>query len=315
MKVSEILKICGDFELGAGADSRPTCKHKSKNFCACPGTTRFMCELVQAKIRKSNTPHFSMSAVDTFLACPQKYNLRYVEKVKTEREPAALFLGKRFHDCVGRIENGMEWEVGKPDGPCAVTEAQSAILEEYLLWYDANRAGLPQPTHYEVGWKLQTPKGRELIGFVDGLNADETELLERKYAGAEYDKLKERRQASLYFAAFPKAQLFRLVVYVKHDIRELKAEKGDLDKFRLRARAKIAEAGVAGNVKVAEYLRSEFPIEDEIRVVDTVADFVDLCKSQKLFPSHYFQCDQMGGCDYRQICKYGADPMAMQVAP
>jgi len=307
LSIEDILGICPDFVLGVTADGKPGCKFKRQNICMVPGTSRFVCKLDTFKVRAE--PHISMSSTDTFLACPQKYALQYIDRVRPPIDKGYFWLGKALHDCIGRIEKGMPYVVPRPTEAdnTSVKETEIIILEEYLEWYRVHQTEMPIPDEYEVPFRLVTPKGRVVVGFIDGMYMNRGVMIERKYAQSDYDKLKTRRQLSIYFAGNPEGERAQIVVYTKHSIKPLKNEKDDMDAFRLRVRAKIEEAGVAGNVKVSDYLRSEFPIEQEIAVLDVVTDMVELCRKNGVFPSYYFACDMLDGCAFREICKYGGE--------
>ena len=45
-------------------------------------------------------PHTSISATKTFLQCPRKYRLQYVDRVRPEFRSAALVLGSAWHDTI-----------------------------------------------------------------------------------------------------------------------------------------------------------------------------------------------------------------------
>ena len=43
-------------------------------------------------------PHFSVSALKTFMQCPRKYRLQYFERARRDYYPAALALGSAWHE-------------------------------------------------------------------------------------------------------------------------------------------------------------------------------------------------------------------------
>lgn len=63
-------------------------------------------------------PHTSISALRTFLTCPRRYSLQYVERVRPDFNAAALALGSAWHESVA------DW-LSKP-------EADERVLDEEL---------------------------------------------------------------------------------------------------------------------------------------------------------------------------------------
>ncbi len=60
--------------------------------------------------------HFSASALKTFLMCPWKFKLHYVEGASPEFRPSALILGKAVHEAIALFHRALQVEKPVPLG-------------------------------------------------------------------------------------------------------------------------------------------------------------------------------------------------------
>ncbi len=55
-------------------------------------------------------PHFSVTQLNTYLACPYKYYLSYEEKLRWEKVPSGVAFGSAMHRAIeefnGKLNNG-----------------------------------------------------------------------------------------------------------------------------------------------------------------------------------------------------------------
>jgi len=309
LTVDYIIKnICADacFIKLTGPDGveRTVCKNKVGEFCDL--TSHFVCELEIYKSRQQR--HISVSSVGLFLRCPRFYQLAKIEHVAAPVGKAALWLGKEFHTCIGRIKKHLAWEVQAVPPTVDVEPHQRIVLEEVLRFCEAHRLEIPGGQHPEQALTTQLPSGRTLLARFDDLDSPDvtkTYIVEYKYAAMDYDHLAERRQLSCYFAACPAATHAKLVVFKKPDLRMTKADGGSFETFRLRARGEIAKRGMAGMVQVSEFSRKEFPIQTELVAMDAICDTIEKWTTDlAVWPGQYGMCHQFGGCEYLTYCKH-----------
>jgi len=52
----------------------------------------------ETSMNKKNKEYYSYSQINTFLNCPQKYKLIYIDNIKTQRESVEGFIGKIVHE-------------------------------------------------------------------------------------------------------------------------------------------------------------------------------------------------------------------------
>ena len=48
-------------------------------------------------------PHLSVSALKTYLSCPRKYRLHYVERAPASHRSIALVFGHAWHELIGKL--------------------------------------------------------------------------------------------------------------------------------------------------------------------------------------------------------------------
>jgi len=90
------------------------------------------------------TPHWSFSAFQTYLACPMRYYFRYIEHAEVERTSVSLPFGRAFHAVLSlRAEKGSDYSVEDAKEDFAVyfrgeTEVSENISykpdEDYWFW-------------------------------------------------------------------------------------------------------------------------------------------------------------------------------------
>jgi len=250
-------------------------------------------------------PHISASQVGFFLDCPKKYQLSYVDKLVPEGEPDWKFVGSEFHKCRAKIDDGLEWEIAPIPPDSLATEYDVEKLRAVLTWYSENfRSYIFGTGKSEVSFKFSTPAGNNVIGQVDRLvtlDSGETALIEWKYAASDYNALIERRQASVYFHAFPDATRFILLIAKKPAIKVKKNESPS--EFFDRSYQYVCDSVSSDSAIVrSEFMRHEFAIQDEIRAIDTVVEMIDKCRERASFP---MLCSPVAcpRCDWRKVCK------------
>ena len=80
-------------------------------------------------------PHYSYSAIATYLNCPLLYCFRYVEKLPAERTPAALPFGTAFHSAMSeQARAAQKGELAKP----------SELKDIFAEYFKAGIAGSPK---------------------------------------------------------------------------------------------------------------------------------------------------------------------------
>ena len=125
--------------------------------CAFPALLLFMKEMTMTLTleRMREGLHLSASALKTFLSCPFKFRLRYVDGAKPEFQPSALILGKAVHAALA--EHHL----------CLMKETRLAP-DTVLTCFDENlsrEAELDLPIHFKRGDDLDSLRetGRGLV--------------------------------------------------------------------------------------------------------------------------------------------------------
>ena len=289
--------ICPEFLPVRNTEGKVVCKHLfDGEFCEIP--EYFRCELIQWKERQK--PHTSVSRVGTFLGCPVKFMPRYIDHRLPSKAPGYFFLGREFHSCRARIDAGREWRIHEVPAEFekTVTEGDLVKLHRVLLWYEWEKARFPVNEYPEFTTTIETPAGRTVLVYLDGLEKGTGNILEYKYAVGDYDHLSLRRQFGIYLAARPQAERCTSIVVKKPTIRPRKGES--MTSFTGRVDEWIADKGFGGMVEISEFGRDEFPVEDELRGIDVVHDMADICIKTGIWPGNNFQCDR---CEHRPDCK------------
>ena len=85
---------------------------------------------------ESGTPHWSYSALNTFLQCPMKYALRYIEHAQEERVGACFPFGRAFHAALSmRALNGPSFKLAEAkDCFASVFEADTTAIGPALTY-------------------------------------------------------------------------------------------------------------------------------------------------------------------------------------
>src|SRR5581483_11839470 len=147
-------------------------------------------------------PHMSVSALKTYIQCPRKYRLQYVDRCPPDFRPAALALGSAWHDTIDRwlitdarleslradLRDGLERRLRSDDVLFDDDdENEGVLIDTSIKMLDAFIAKVPKPertidvevpfsielAHPVTGEVLPLP----IIGAIDAIvieNGDET---------------------------------------------------------------------------------------------------------------------------------------------
>ncbi|MBC7246391.1 MAG: PD-(D/E)XK nuclease family protein [Actinobacteria bacterium] len=211
---------------------------------------------------------YSHSQLETFEACPLKYRLQYLERIKAGRRGIEAFMGSVVHATLEKLYRDLrmsrlpgpeevgryfldQWEAGFGDDIFIVRSEYRAedyretglrCVQEYYARYHPFTGGVPIWLEKMVRIPLYDAEGRQIdfVGVLDRLDG----LEEGRYEIHDYktsqtlptrEQLEKDRQLSLYQLAvekaFPDAREVELVWHYLVFGRELrlKRERRDLD--------------------------------------------------------------------------------------
>lgn len=249
----------------------------------------------------------SYSKVGTFVQCPYKFKLNYIDGLKTYPnldDPAnALYLGSALHK---GIEVDVETAIKEYyDTFPIVTDLH--FIEAIKLEYRIKQCKeiLPEGLH-----EVKVQANGDYIGFIDLLvpvGKDEYDLYDFKYSNNVNGYL-ESQQLHVYKHYFEKVnpkKHIRNLYYLfvpKVQIRQKKTES--LDEFRARVRAKLTEESpqivqVPYDVnKVKEFLRNAKECRMATNYPKQPSRFCDWCEYQK-----YCESDEKEDLDIMNLPK------------
>jgi hypothetical protein len=311
-KIEELRGICAYFNPHTTADGKTTCSHRFNEqgllteLCYnTPITGNFLCEILHKKKREAERNRMSQSRVGTFLSCPLKYRLKYVDVLKPEEFPAWSILGNTFHNCIANMENNRPWHMApKPPPGFTCSDEQWETLRIVLEYWDTNHLvdRYPRDGRSEVEFKIQAMDSKiKLYGFVDGWNEPEAYLVERKYSAAKnYNTHTMMRQVGTYFYAFPKAKACHVLRTTKPALRLAKSES--MEAYKVRVRAKVKELDEKRELVEHKIItRFEIDIARVIHDIEHVAKLIRYCEKHDTWPGAFSpmscpDCDMLSYC-------------------
>ena len=211
------------------------------------------------------TPHWSYSAINTYLTCPMRYYFRYIEHAEVERTNVSIPFGRAFHAVLSdRARKGVSYTVEDAKEDFAVyfrgeTEVSENISykpdEDYWFW---NQRGCDMldvalaewPDDYSVksvaeAFSVEVPSlSKPLVGEFDLVTVDggDETICDWKTASMKWPNGKADRdlQATVFTYAYQKKYgenpLFRFDVFTKaktpahHQFYTLRTQD-DFDRF------------------------------------------------------------------------------------
>jgi CRISPR/Cas system-associated exonuclease Cas4 (RecB family) len=257
-------------------------------------------------------PHLSVSALKTWLNCPRKYRLHYVDHARASHRSMALVFGHAWHELIGKVlwlhqkgrelnrrelrqnfENVLIQEI-QGDGPPVLFEDgedMAALVNTGMNMLEAFLAAVPLPRrllHVEPPFSLELidPETGEalpvrLIGAVDAVidGGDALELWELKSA--------RRRWANeaVLFDFQPTA--YRIAV------REVVRGRRVEPRLKLLVTTKAAKP----DVQVEDLVRTK---ADERDLMETAASIHRATLSECFHPVRSWMCQQ---CEYAEVCR------------
>lgn len=279
--------------------------------------------------------HISHTRLSTFLACPRRYDLRYVERLESISRAPALSLGRAFHHAI---------EVRDPQAGANYLREHAApstdqASEDKLRIDEATVAA--GATYYLARWQPLTDERREteyrvqlrspwtgaysrsfdLVGVADGVLdcGSWLELVEDKFLGALTEqgirRLTLDRQISLACYALWRAtgKSVRRVHYRivrKPSIKQRKDET--VDEFCERIAADYADPARRDFYGHEEQLFRG--TDDLLRVEAELWEWARQMREQRrqrLFARNTSACLDFGGCEFLPICLGDEDARAL----
>ena len=77
---------------------------------------------------------YSHSRLSTFENCPRKFQFRYIDKIRTEREGVEAFVGRRVHEILERLYH----HLARHDRPPSLAQVQDRFRKDWQVqWHDA----------------------------------------------------------------------------------------------------------------------------------------------------------------------------------
>lgn len=257
-------------------------------------------------------PHLSVSALKTWLSCPRKFRLHYVDHAPASHRSIALVFGHAWHELIGKVlwlhQKGRELDrkalrehfeaalVGeiRLDGPPVLFEDGEdvpALVNTAVTMLEAFLAAVPLPKrvlHVELPFSLELvdPETGEvlptpLIGAIDAVleGPRSLELWELKSGKRRWS------EDAVLFDFQPTA--YRIAV------RELPGRQREEPKLRLLVTTKAAKA----DVQVEDLVRTR---SDERDLMETAASIHRATQSGCFHPVRSWMCRQ---CEYAEVCR------------
>lgn len=248
-----------------------------------------------------NFDHWSHSKVDTWLTCPMKFRLRYIDQLETLPPDDAgnpLILGTAMHT---GIEQGVEAGLRAYfDSFPVISDAQENEAIKLEAMIPKVKAILPGDLQYEVEINCDG-----FLGYIDGLENrpdGSVALYDFKYSNNIehymkspqlsiykywYERMTGRTVSDLYYVMIPKTM-----------IRQKKSE--DLYQFRERLIQEL-------ETKEPELVHVDYSLDDVKHFVDNVGA-IELCEYEDFNCNESRLCDF---CEYKELCKKGEKYMIL----
>jgi len=228
--------------------------------------------------------HFSVSQLNTYLACPLKYRFSYVDQIPKLFKPSGLAPGSSLHAAIAFWHNEM-MKKGKPVdakillkvfradfyaqaldeirfNPKETEKGAIKMGEELLKLYAEN---FP-PDHFkEVEMRFEVPLANPktgevldvpLLGFMDQVRDDDTVIeLKTQKRALDEASLHNHLQLTAYSYAYehlfnqrPKLELVSLIKTKRPRIERLKTRRGEKDYVRFFLLAKEVLRGIENRI-------------------------------------------------------------------
>jgi len=240
---------------------------------------------------------YSYSRVSTFVQCPYKFKLRYVDGIQTLQDPLpddALVMGKAMHKGIEEgVTAAVEW-YGEQFSVLTDLHVNEIIKLEILVPKVRALFGQDKST-FEL--EINTP---DFVGFIDLIieSNQAAQIYDFKYSN-NVDRYLESEQLHLYKHYFESIQhrnvdLLGYIFIPKISIRQKKTE--DLYQFRKRLISTLQES----KVTVVE-------VHYDQQKVDQFLTTVNRIKQATEYPKHPTKlCDW---CEYQEYCEKGLNYM------
>lgn len=259
-------------------------------------------------------PHLSVSALKTWLSCPRKFRLHYVDRAQPSHRSIALAFGHAWHDLIGRVlwlhQKGRELRRNvlrdyfaaaldreiNADGPPVLFEDgedAAALVVTAMHMLEAFLARVPLPEkllHVELPFRLDLfdPETGEmlpmpLIGAIDAVVRGERwlELWELKSGKRRWS------DDAVLFDFQPTA--YRIAV------RAMDIRSRQLDEPRLKLI--VTTKAQKPDVQVEDLVRTRV---DERDLMETAASIHRATLSGCFHPVRSWMCKQ---CEYADVCR------------
>lgn len=257
-------------------------------------------------------PHLSVSALKTWLSCPRKYRLHYVDRAQASHRSIALVFGHAWHELIGKVlwlhqkhrqlnrnelrehfQAALVREI-HGDGPPVLFEDGEdvpALVGTAMTMLEVFLAAVPLPEqllHVELPFRLELvdPETGEvlpapLIGAIDAVFDGERslELWELKSAKRRWS------EDAVLFDFQPTA--YRIAV------RHLAHGRGRDPTLKLLVTTKAAKP----DVQVESLVRTK---ADERDLLETAASIHRATLSECFHPVRSWMCRQ---CEYAEVCR------------
>jgi len=257
-------------------------------------------------------PHLSVSALKTWVSCPRKYRLHYVERARASHRSIALVFGHAWHELIGKVlwlhqkgrdlnrrallehfEAALVQEI-QADGPPVLLEDGEdvpALVSTAMNMLEAFLAAVPLPErllHVELPFRLELvdPETGEvlpvpLVGAIDAVfdGVRSLELWELKSGKRRWP------EDAVLFDFQPTA--YRIAV------RELIRGQREEPKLKLLVTTKTAKP----DVQVEDLVRTK---ADERDLMETASSIYRATLSDCFHPVRSWMCRR---CEYADVCK------------
>jgi hypothetical protein len=331
MKLEEVKAICREFDPVRNSEGKVVCTNSlSGDRCRNPG--HFVCDV--ALVSKKVGIQTSMSRVRNWLKCQRSWAFRYYYNAKPFKTSVAMDAGKEFSNCRAKIDNGQTWKIS--DTLPLVERAKLEIVLNAYALQGRRTANCEALVSKVIGW--EDTQEITLIGYLDGISDDRTVIDEWKYTERPdtWDLLKVSLQASSYFACVPTAKTFNLclarrpsqelLLATPPDKRKYTAEKKcskckgkgcpecvngviaprlyekqrEVDETVEQYQTRIIDSIGDSLFSYTSFLRDEFDIEGDIKLIQRVYRSYTAASKQGVFLPNYHSCEY---CEWRDWCK------------
>ena len=233
-------------------------------------------------MKRKGFDHLSASGIESFLTCPRKFYLSYVEGVVSPPSMPMTF-GKLFHSAA----EGEKVEL--PEGDLFYN---NLLMENAVKSYNKYRDSLPMQPDYtvrEACFKLNTPY-KPIIGYIDVVDQYGEELV--------FGDLKTtQRNAGAHYLDSIQYKLYTLALH------------GDnANPFNRKRRVEVVALRKSGKVDVeaySDFVGDKYLELSRMMTVETLL-FIAHCESSNFFPANMRSCNPQPGqgfkCGFNDLC-------------